>query len=125
MPEAPHPESVIRLGGGGGGGDGDGLVPRTVQLKVHQCVWSGDLPENSLPAIQECYRERVARAEIDVAILRDTDFLVVHDLNLAASTDGSGRVDETRCRDTRGCAWSPTPARPPPSARRCSAKSSS
>jgi glycerophosphoryl diester phosphodiesterase len=91
VPDSAHPESVIRLDSG-----------REVQLKVHQCVWSGDLPENSLPAILECYRERVARAEIDVAILRDTDFLVVHDLNLARATDGSGRVDETACRDTRG-----------------------
>jgi len=91
VPEYAHPESIIRLDSG-----------REVQLKVHQCVWSGELPENSLPAIRECYRERVARAEIDVAILRDTDFLVVHDLNLASATDGSGRVDETACRETRG-----------------------
>jgi glycerophosphoryl diester phosphodiesterase len=72
-----------------------------VHIKVHQCVWSGELPENSVPAIQECYREHVARAEIDVAMLRDTDFLVVHDLNLAKATDGSGRVDETACHETR------------------------
>ncbi|HET6319980.1 MAG TPA: hypothetical protein VFG86_26280, partial [Chloroflexota bacterium] len=49
-------------------------------------------------AILECYREHVARAEVDVAILRDADFLIVHDLDLAKATDGTGRVDET----TRG-----------------------
>ncbi len=82
-----HPESVIRTDSG-----------REVQIKVHQCVWSGELPENSMPAILECYREHVARAEVDVAILRDSDFLIVHDLDLAKATDGTGRVDET----TRG-----------------------
>jgi glycerophosphoryl diester phosphodiesterase len=85
MVEAPHPQSVIRTPAGG-----------EVQLKVHQCVWSGNHPGNSMPAIQECYRARVARAEIDVAMLKDADFLVVHDLDLALATDGSGRVDETR-----------------------------
>ena len=72
MVEAPHPQSVIRMQSG-----------RVVQLKVHQCVWSGEYPGNSLQAVQECYRARVARAEIDLAILSDEDFLVVHDLALA------------------------------------------
>jgi glycerophosphoryl diester phosphodiesterase len=84
MPGAAHPESVICTAEG-----------RQVQLKVHQCVWSGDYPANSLPAIQECYRAHVARAEIDIALLRDQDFLVAHDLNLAKATDGQGRADET------------------------------
>jgi glycerophosphoryl diester phosphodiesterase len=82
--EAPHPQSVIRTAAG-----------REVQLKVHQCVWSGDYPGNSLLAIQECYRAHVARAEIDVAMLQDHDFLVVHDLDLVSATDGAGRVDQT------------------------------
>lgn len=84
MVEAPHPQSVICTTAG-----------REVALKVHQCVWSGEYAPNSLEAIQDCYRARVARAEIDLAMLKDQDFLVVHDLNLAASTDGEGRVDET------------------------------
>src|SRR5204863_10157002 len=32
---------------------------------------------------------------------RDTDFLVVHDLNLARATDGTGPVDQTTCLDSR------------------------
>jgi glycerophosphoryl diester phosphodiesterase len=84
MVKAPHPESVICTSAG-----------REVQLKVHQCVWSGDYPPNSLPAIQECYRAGVARAEIDLAMLADQDFLVVHDLRLAHATDGDGCADET------------------------------
>src|SRR5215470_17097865 len=90
MVSAPHPESVIRTADG-----------RDVQLKVHQCDWSGEHPENSLPAISECFRERVARAEIDLAILADEDFLIVHDLDLAHATDGSGRVDTTGCVEAK------------------------
>ncbi|HLZ32116.1 MAG TPA: glycerophosphodiester phosphodiesterase family protein [Chloroflexota bacterium] len=88
MVEAPHPQSVICTTTG-----------RAVALKVHQCVWSGAYAPNSLAAIQDCYRARVVRAEIDVAMLKDADFLVVHDLHLAPSTDGDGRVDETRRSD--------------------------
>lgn len=85
MVEAAHPHSVICTESG-----------RVVQLKVHQCVWSGECPGNSLQAIQECYRAHVARAEIDLAMLRDEDFLVVHDLNLALATDGQGLADNTK-----------------------------
>jgi len=84
MVEPPHPESVIRT-----------RVGRQVALKVHQCVWTGAYPPNSLPAVQECYGARVARAEIDVAILKDQDFLIVHDLDLAHATDGDGLADES------------------------------
>jgi glycerophosphoryl diester phosphodiesterase len=84
MVEAAHPDSVICTTDG-----------RMVALKVHQCVWGGEYPPNSLDAIQECYRAHVARAEIDLAMLEDQDFLVVHDLQLAHATDGDGRADET------------------------------
>ena len=77
----PHPESVIQTATG-----------RVVALKVHRCRWSGAYPENSLPAIAECYREAVARVEIDVCMLRDADFLVVHDLDLDGATTESGPV---------------------------------
>jgi glycerophosphoryl diester phosphodiesterase len=90
MVGAPHPRSVI------GAADG-----RQVQLKVHQCFWSGDHPGNSLAAVQECFAAHVARAEIDVAMLCDADFLVVHDVDLAVATTGVGRVDETTRRDAQ------------------------
>ena len=84
MVDAPHPESVLITESGG-----------RVELKVHQCVWSGDYPGNSLPAVLECYRAHVARAEVDVAMLADADFLVVHDLDLARATDGAGLAAHT------------------------------
>jgi glycerophosphoryl diester phosphodiesterase len=80
--EAPHPQSIIDTPDG-----------RHVELKIHQCVWSGESVPNSLPAVLDCYRAHVARAEIDIAMLRDADFLVVHDLDLAQGTDGRGQVD--------------------------------
>lgn len=83
MVGAPHPDSIIRTQG------------RNVQLKVHQCVWSGEFVPNSLGAIRDCYRARVARAEIDVAILQDEDFLIAHDLDLHKATDGDGLAHNT------------------------------
>src|SRR3954452_3293457 len=88
MVGGPHAESVICLRSG-----------REVQLKVHQCVWSGQFVPNSLPAILDSYRAPVARAEIDVAMLADEDFLVVHDLDLSKATDGSGLAPHTRKAD--------------------------
>jgi glycerophosphoryl diester phosphodiesterase len=84
--DAPHPQSIITA-----------ADSRPVELKIHQCVWSGEYVANSLPAIVDCYRSRVARAEIDIAMLRDQDFLVVHDLDLSHATDGLGYVDESDC----------------------------
>jgi glycerophosphoryl diester phosphodiesterase len=67
---------------------------RQVEVKAHRCLWSGDHPENSLEAIGECYRERVAHAEIDLHMLADGDFIVLHDEVIDASTTGSGRVHD-------------------------------
>jgi glycerophosphoryl diester phosphodiesterase len=68
---------------------------REVQLKVHQCVWSGEHVPNSMGAILECYRARVARAEIDLNMLQDADFLVTHDPELDGATTGQGPVSQT------------------------------
>lgn len=80
---AANPRSVLLAGGG-----------RRVEVKAHRCLWSGDHPENSLEAIDECYRERVAHAEIDLHMLADGDFIVLHDELIDASTTGSGRVHD-------------------------------
>lgn len=82
-PRAPNPDSVVHT-----------LDGRVIYLKAHRCLWSGDYPENSLQAIQECYRVRVARAEIDLNILRDADLLITHDGQLGETTTGAGRVDQ-------------------------------
>jgi glycerophosphoryl diester phosphodiesterase len=101
----PHPLSVLPRSDG-----------PPVQLKIHGCVWSGEHPENSLSAIRESLRAPVARAEIDINLLRDADFLVTHDTALDSATSGSGAVRLTtraeaarlRCR-WRGRVWDERP----------------
>ncbi len=102
----PHPDSVVRTGDGG-------VVP----LKVHRCRWSGAHPENSLPAIAECFHAGVARAEIDLHLLRDAEFLVLHDTTLDESTTGTGPTGDLTCREARSLrlrtAGQVSPERPP------------
>jgi glycerophosphoryl diester phosphodiesterase len=76
---AATPESVLQTAGG-----------RMVEIKAHRCLWSGNFPENSLPAIEECFSQKVSRAEIDLHMLRDADYVVLHDDDLTGSTDGTG-----------------------------------
>jgi glycerophosphoryl diester phosphodiesterase len=90
MPAEPNPKSIIPTPDG-----------RVVLLKVHRGLWSGAYPENSLPAIEECYREAVARAEIDLHMLRDADFLVLHDPTVDASTTGTGAVTDLTRREAQ------------------------
>jgi glycerophosphoryl diester phosphodiesterase len=80
---APHPDSVLQLG------------DRVVELKVHRCLWSGAYSENSPLAVEECAREGVVRAEIDVRLLRDGEFVVFHDDRFDRLTDARGLVRET------------------------------
>jgi glycerophosphoryl diester phosphodiesterase len=102
----PHPLSVLQRSDG-----------QPVQLKIHGCVWSGEHPENSLSAIRESITAPVARAEIDINLLGDADFLVTHDTLLDSATSGSGAVRSTtraeaarlRCR-WRGQVWDERPA---------------
>jgi glycerophosphoryl diester phosphodiesterase len=79
--QSVHPESVLRAPDG-----------RLVQLKVHSANWDPALPENSLDALAACLAAPVARAEIDVAMLADRDFLIFHDSMLDRGSTGSGPV---------------------------------
>lgn len=82
MNGAPNPDSFFRVGA------------RTVELKVHRCLWSGRYSENSPLAIAECASERVMRTEIDVRALRDGEFVVLHDDRFDRVTDATGPVRE-------------------------------
>ncbi len=104
-----HPDSVFQTSAG-----------RRVYLKVHRCVWSGEYPENSRAAIEECLRAPVARAEIDISMLRDGDFLVAaHDFDFGqgAIFDAGGLFRETTRREaaTLRLMWhgAPSAHRPP------------
>lgn len=90
-PSFPHPDSIIPMPDG-----------RVVEVKVHGCLWDDRYLENSLAAVEACYQAGVARAEIDLAMLRDADFLVIHDLTLDEATTGSGRVAQLDRRAAQG-----------------------
>jgi len=77
---APNPDSLFAHRG------------RTVELKVHRCLWSGAYSENSPLAIEECGRENVLRTEIDLRLLRDGEFVLFHDDRFDRVTDGRGLV---------------------------------
>jgi glycerophosphoryl diester phosphodiesterase len=80
-PDLFHPESILRAPDG-----------RLVQLKVHSANWDPDLPENSLAALAACLTAPVARAEIDLEMLADRDFVMYHNDQLDLGTTGSGPV---------------------------------
>jgi len=82
MSGGPNTDSFLRVG------------DRTVELKVHRCLWSGRYSENSPLAIAECAGERVVRTEIDVRALRDGEFVVLHDDRFDRVTDATGLVRE-------------------------------
>jgi glycerophosphoryl diester phosphodiesterase len=67
---------------------------RTVELKVHRCLWSGRYSENSPLAIAECASEKVMRTEIDVRAVRGDEFVVLHDDRFDRVTDANGLVRE-------------------------------
>lgn len=67
-PPAAHPDSLLVRPDGS-----------PVWLKVHRCVWSGRHASNSLDAVRECHRAGVARAEVDLWLLRDADGIIDHD----------------------------------------------
>ena len=90
MSMEPHPDSVVCTQ------SGQALYP-----KAHRCSWSGTYRENSQAAIQECHRLRVARAEIDVSMLCDADFLVTHDSELERTTTGTGAAKNTTRRQAQ------------------------
>ena len=79
QPGEVNPRSVLRAPDG-----------RLVQLKIHSARWDDSWPENSLAGLKASLDARVARAEIDVAMLADRDFLVTHDDTLDRSTTGTG-----------------------------------
>lgn len=75
---------------------------RTVELKVHRCLWSGRYSENSPLAIEECGRENVLRTEIDLQLLRDGEFVVFHDDRFDRVTDARGLVRDSTTAEAKG-----------------------
>jgi glycerophosphoryl diester phosphodiesterase len=74
---------------------------RSVELKVHRCLWSGRYSENSPLAIEECGRENVLRTEIDLQLLRDGEFVVFHDDRFDRVTDARGLVRDATTAEAK------------------------
>ncbi len=55
---------------------------------------SGTFPENTIPAFREAIRLGVAMIELDVALTRDGHIVLLHDLTLDRTTDGTGPLAE-------------------------------
>lgn len=62
---------------------------------VHVCAHRGhsiDVPENTIPAIEEAARHGATVCEIDVVLTRDEEVVLIHDEFLDRTTTGDGRV---------------------------------
>lgn len=70
-----------------------GALPIRPPIIVHhKAALDGRYPPNSLEAVAACLDANAPFIEIDIMALMDEDFLLVHDFDLDAETDGSGSV---------------------------------
>jgi glycerophosphoryl diester phosphodiesterase len=53
---------------------------------------SGTHPENTLPALEEAVRLGAHMVEVDLALTRDGEIVLMHDATVNRTTDGNGRV---------------------------------
>lgn len=65
-------------------------------LLIHHAARRGDhgYPPNSLPALEHCLAAGAKIVEVDISPLRDVDFLLAHDSDLARFSTGRGSVAE-------------------------------
>lgn len=64
-----------------------------LQIVHHKAALDGSLnPPNSLAAIRECLEAGAAWIEVDITALAEGDYLLVHNLDLEAETNGRGAV---------------------------------
>jgi glycerophosphoryl diester phosphodiesterase len=98
-PPAAHPDSLLVRPDGS-----------RAWLKVHRCVWSGQLAANSLDAVRECHGARVAHAEVDLWLLGDADGIIDHDGLLHGAGRRPLRARHMRRRDVLGIAVETRPA---------------
>lgn len=65
-------------------------------LLIHHMARRSDhaYPPNSLPAVEHCLAANARIVEVDISPLREVDFLLAHDNELALFTTGRGSVSE-------------------------------
>ncbi len=64
----------------------------TITLIHHAANRGGLFPAGSLAALQDCVTAGVQWVEVDIIPLADGDFVLLHDPDLAAASNGSGTV---------------------------------
>lgn len=74
------------------------------------CRFVTDIPENTIPAFEEAYRQGCGGVECDVRLTRDGELVVFHDLHVGqqlvgTATQGNPRVDELSLAELRSCTF--------------------
>jgi glycerophosphoryl diester phosphodiesterase len=65
-------------------------------LRIAHRGASGSVPEHTRPAFEKALAIGVDMIELDVQLSCDGELVVIHDLELGRTTDGSGRVSAPR-----------------------------
>lgn len=73
---------------------------RTPQIIAHR-GGAADEPENTLAAFRNAVRLRADWSELDVALSRDGQVMVIHDDTVDRTTNGHGRVEDMSFADLR------------------------
>jgi glycerophosphoryl diester phosphodiesterase len=58
-------------------------------------------PENTLPAIREAIRYGADLLELDIRQTKDGEYVLMHDVTVNRTTDGSGRIDQMTMDEVR------------------------
>lgn len=60
---------------------------------AHRGLWDS-VPENSLPAIQNCINHTIYLIELDMRLTKDGHIILMHDTTVDRTTNGSGEIDQ-------------------------------
>jgi glycerophosphoryl diester phosphodiesterase len=71
-----------------------------VMVVAHRVDWL-NVPENSIPAIQNCIEKGIDIVEIDVRKTKDGQLILMHDKTVNRTTDGNGVITEMTFADIR------------------------
>lgn len=78
------------------------LIDKLSDTKILTCAHrsnNGELPENSISAINKAIAEGIAMVEIDIRKTRDGELVLMHDATIDRTTDGTGNVSDYTLQD--------------------------
>lgn len=67
---------------------------------AHRGLWHS-VPENSLPAVQNCIDHHIYLIELDMQLTKDGHIVLMHDSTVDRTTNGSGEVDQLTLREIK------------------------